>query len=311
MRPPAGALCAVHAETEALAVCSRCGNYMCAVCSQSGRSGQCNACIERAGGSGFPFSRDRWQFSAVLDYCWARFKAEWLTLSLAALIFLVIIYAIATVGALAAVLFTRSAADAADSQSQLPALVLQGAMQVVQVLVQVWLQIGLFAMALDTLEGRAPKLSTLFSRIDSFPAALLQLLIIYAGIIVWLAPVGLTYLFVPGETSTRLVAALVVAVVLGVPAIYLAVGCGFAMLELAHNPEASGVEALRTSFDLVGGQRWIVIGTGLMAGVVTLAGMIACCVGIVPALAFATLMVGGVFLALKTPPRAAVQRLPA
>src|SRR5688572_28274214 len=90
-RPPAGARCAVHTVSEALAVCTRCGNYMCGACSLSGRSAQCDTCRERAGGSAFPFSRERWQFAELFDYCWARFKAEWLTLSLAALIFFAVL----------------------------------------------------------------------------------------------------------------------------------------------------------------------------------------------------------------------------
>jgi hypothetical protein len=300
-RPPVGARCAVHAETEALAVCVRCGNYMCAACSQSGRSGQCNACVERAGGTRFPFSRDRWRFSAVVEYCWTRFKAEWLTLSLGALIFLALIYGLAMVGVVASVAFMRTAAETADADHGLPTLGIRIAVQALQVLAQLWLQLGLFALALDTLEGRSPRLSTLFTRIDRFPAALLQLLIIYAALLVFLVPVGLTYVLVPDETGTRELAMLGVAVVLAIPAFYLAIGCGFGMLELVHNPSASAVEALRTSFCLVHGHRLIVVGTGLFAAVVVIAGAIACCVGIVPALALGTLIIGGVFLALKTP----------
>jgi hypothetical protein len=303
-RPPAGARCAVHAETEALAVCTRCGNYMCAACSQSGRSGQCNACVERAGGTRFPFSRDRWRFSGVVEYCWTRFKAEWLTLSLAALIFLALIYGLAMVGVVASIAFMRAAAEPADGYD-LPTLGIRIAVQAVQVLVQLWLQLGLFALALDTLEGRSPKLSTLFTRIDRFPAALLQLLIVYAGLLVLLAPVGLTYVLVPDETGTRQLAMLGVAVVLAIPAFYLALGCGFGMLELVHNPSTSAVEALRTSFRVVHGHRLIVVGAGLFAAVVVIAGAIACCVGIVPALALGTLIMSGVFLALKTPTSAA------
>jgi len=89
--------------------------------------------------------------------------------------------------------------------------------------------------------------------------------------------------------------------VLAVPAIYLALGCGFGMLELVHDPTASAMQALRTSFQIVRGQRLNLIGSTVAIACIVAAGAVACCIGVIPALALGTLIYCGLFLALKTP----------
>lgn len=44
---PDGAVCAVH-EQQATAVCSRCGNYLCAGCGPVGETPLCDGCMARA-----------------------------------------------------------------------------------------------------------------------------------------------------------------------------------------------------------------------------------------------------------------------
>lgn len=44
---PDGAVCAVH-EQQAMAICSRCGNYLCTSCGPLGEPPLCDACVARA-----------------------------------------------------------------------------------------------------------------------------------------------------------------------------------------------------------------------------------------------------------------------
>ena len=46
--PPLGAFCATHATSNAVATCTRCGNFMCATCHQGAL---CPACVARTGSS--------------------------------------------------------------------------------------------------------------------------------------------------------------------------------------------------------------------------------------------------------------------
>lgn len=303
-RPPADARCAVHAGVEATAVCRRCGNYMCPACSRDGSSPQCDACRAR-GGTEFPFSRERWSFSELVEYCWKRFKVEWLMLSVTALIFIALIYGIAFALTFAGFMLAVAVPDAGAGADRTAATVLRISIEIAQFLLQValqlWLQLGFFAVGLDVAEGRPAQVGRLFSQLDRFPAALLQLLIVYAGMAAYAAPLAAVYLLVPGEESTRQYAVLAVASVLLLPALYVALGCAFAMLELVHDPSASAISALRTSFALVRDRRLVVAGSAIAIGLIMAGGLLACCVGAIPSSAFAVLVYCGLFLALKTP----------
>ena len=46
--PPAGAFCATHPSSNAVATCTRCGNFMCVACN---KGPLCPACVARSGSS--------------------------------------------------------------------------------------------------------------------------------------------------------------------------------------------------------------------------------------------------------------------
>jgi hypothetical protein len=66
--------------------------------------------------------------------------------------------------------------------------------------------------------------------------------------------------------------------------------------------DASAIEALRRAWQVGSGQRLTVFGYSMMSGLVTIAGMVACCVGVIPALGVAYLLNLGLFLAARNDP---------
>jgi hypothetical protein len=311
-RPPADARCAVHADAEAFAVCRRCGNYMCRACSRDGTSPQCDSCRAR-GAAEFPFSRERWSFSDLISYCGKRFEAEWLTLSLTALIFLALLYGISFALTFGSVLLIAAVPDGVNPDASAAATVLRVSIQIaqflLQIVIQMWLQLGFFSVVLDVAEGRRAEIGRLFSRLDRFPAALLQVLVIYGVLLVYAAPIVAAYFLLPGAEETRGYIALAVAALLAIPLIYLGIGCAFGMVELVHDRSASAISALRSSFAIVQGQRFAVLGGAFLVALIVTGGMLACCVGMIPAMAFGTLVYCSLFLALKTPTTAQASSL--
>lgn len=103
-----------------------------------------------------------------------------------------------------------------------------------------------------------------------------------------------------GEPTLGFIAAAASGIALAlVYLIYAGVPFAFVQLTLAHDPEARPTEIVRACFALVRGNRWNVIGVVWMEELLGLAGVLACCVGVLPALALAQLVHAGLFLALR------------
>jgi hypothetical protein len=293
-----GARCAAHPELVAYAVCKRCGDFMCGNCSEGGRAPQCRNCRERTGGSSFPFSRDSYSFDGLLSYSFERFKAQWLNLCLSSLVLLVIVYGVSFAGGVAAAMLV-GASSADSGRAAVGAVVVQGVMQLVQLVLQMWLQLGLFAITFDALEGRDVRVGTLFSRLGRLPALLVLMILIYFMVALFAVPVAGAYFAV--EEAARLRTAGIAAAVMVFPMIYVMLGMSFAMLELVYNPKAGPLAALSTSFRLARGKRWATLGVAIFTMIVIMVGALACCVGFVPSMALGTLFYGAFFLALRTP----------
>jgi hypothetical protein len=179
----------------------------------------------------------------------------------------------------------------------------------VQVLVQLGLQIPLLALCLDVAEGKEAEVGAAFERIRRLPAALLQVLIIYLVLALaggMLAALGFIIVKITGTTEhppwPLLAGGSLIALV---PLVYYGLGAMFGMLELIYNPEASALGALRTSFQLIEGQRMSALGISLLSGVVAIAGVIACCIGICASMPLAMLLYCTLFLTLRNGTHAA------
>ena len=299
-----GARCAEHPELPAHAVCARCGNFMCATCSLQGQSSHCTSCRGRTGATSFQFSRERFSIGDLIGYAWERFKLHWLMLSLCSLVFLAVVYGIAFVGAFASTMIATVAASD-PSRAGIISGTIQALMQIVQIGVQMWLQLGIIHVMLEVLQGRDVELGAMFTQVARMPAALGQILLIYLGFILVFAPiVAAAYLIAGSDFEKAIPFALAASAVALIPLVYVMLGMAYAMVELVYNPAAGAISAIRTSFELVRGQRWSVLGTAIISGLVMIGGVFACCVGMIPAMAFATLIYCSLFLALRTPTQA-------
>ncbi|MGD8859455.1 MAG: hypothetical protein PVI30_05545 [Myxococcales bacterium] len=304
---PPGARCARHPDLPAQAVCVRCGNFMCGPCSLDGRSPDCGACRRRAGIGRFPFDRESYTFDGLLNLCFSRFGQHWVTLCTASLIYWGVPYLIGAVIAFPIMLASMGAAgDRAtflvdDAPLGLSILIQIG--QLLQLLVQLWLQLGFAAIALDVLQGKEPALSRLFSQLRAVPGLLLQFVIGFGLSVLYLGAVAGAY-WASGQPDDAAGLGLIgLGALVGlVPIAYVSLPFPFAMLELVHHPGIGGIGALRNAWKIVNGARWPTLGMLLLGLIFLLLGFTLCCVGALPATPLAAMLVVGLYLALTTPP---------
>ena len=146
----------------------------------------------------------------------------------------------------------------------------------------------------------------LFSLGGRLPAALLQLFVIYLVMLAILGP-GVVLLFLgvaDGGFGGLAIGGLVWLVLVGVPLAYCGLGVSFAQLFLVAEPRMTAIEGLRASWRLASGQRWPLLGTLLLTGLLGMAGVLACCIGALASLPLASLVFTAVFLALRNQPLA-------
>jgi hypothetical protein len=295
--PVPGALCAKHPSLAAYAVCSRCGNYMCPQCSDQGRSTQCEDCRARTGGGSatFPFTRDNYTVEKLIEHSWRVWKDNWQTLTIAAIVFLGITYGVAFVFGMVAALITGLTSQGGTPQTG-AIIGIQVSGQIAQMVLQVWLQLGMFAITFDVLEGKRPGINVLFSRASRIGTGFAQLLLMYLAMALLIAPLGAAFFL---DDSVRWQVAGGGLLVLLFPLCWVGLGFAFSMLDLAYDPNATATSSIRKSFALVSGQRWRVVLMGLVAGVAVVAGVIACCIGVLPAMSLATTLFCSMYLALR------------
>ncbi|NOK32890.1 hypothetical protein [Corallococcus exercitus] len=319
-----GASCALHPGREATGTCARCGNFTCDACSLNGTSPRCPTCRERAGAP-FPLDRETWTFSKLWDVCWVVFQREWGMLSLA-----VLIYLGAAFGAQLLINVATGIGAALDSGAV--AVVLSLVALVAQQLVQGLVQLGLLRVCFDVLHGGRVDVARLFSQMHKAVPYVLTMLLVYAIVLVPLIILGgLGFLAVMGtgllsgihlgaDPSARQVfdalAPILGVLTLGglvatVPLAYLLLPLYLVQPELAYDDVApSPVEVLRRSWAAARGQRLSIMGVALMAGLIIMAGFLVCCVGVIPGMALAQLLIAGMFLALRAPRDEATESFP-
>ncbi len=309
--PIPGASCAAHASAPAVRVCDRCGAFMCAACVGEGDGSHCPACLERLGADAFPLSRDAWTLGALMDHVWEAWKREWLMLSVAVLVLLGVVYAVAFAGQLIqmAVVGGGSALAQGDDTAAAGLLGLTVGLNLffslVQSLVSGLLMLGFNRMAYDVLMGRAAELGRLFSQFRKFPTLLLQQLILWGLILV---PIGLLagILFAAGafagsgaDEDAVAIGVLVAVLVLAVPLVWYVLGFFFAGYELAYDDEVGAWESIVRGWRLVSGARLATFGVMILAGLLGFLGILACCIGIIPSLSLAYVLLAGLFLTLR------------
>jgi uncharacterized membrane protein len=154
----------------------------------------------------------------------------------------------------------------------------------------------MFAITLEVLEGKNPGVGVVFSRANRLGTGFGQLLLMYLAMLLILSPLGFAFLLHEDLRWKVLGGGMLV---LAIPLAYVGMGFAFSMLEIAYNPKATALSAIKTSFALVSGHRWRIVLMGVASVAIIFAGVLACCVGVVPAFGLATTVFCSMYLALR------------
>jgi hypothetical protein len=293
---PEGARCALHPNTVADGICARCGNYMCAYCSERGSARECLACRERAGAGGFPFDRSNWSVFALLDYAWQVFRHYWLKLTLFSGAMLIANQSVSFVMGMG----LGSGIQALD-QLDARTAALAGLALMLQVAIGLAGNLGLYAWSLHAIDGKPLEVDVLVHVLRRWPQALLASVILIVPLIA--LPGGGLLLMLLARSShvgIGMLLALLASMILLIPVLlYAALGVVFVTVALVQDESLDAWGAIRESWEIASGRRWRLFGAMLMLGVICLAGFALCVVGVIPALAYASLAVTCMYNALR------------
>jgi hypothetical protein len=299
---PDGARCAIHPDQIAVRTCVRCGNYMCSACtSADDTSGLCLTCANRVGGSGaaFPFSRDHFTLDGLLNLSLSRWKANWQLLTFGFGALMVAAYAISLGGEFA---FDR-VADASGAESPLhsPLHAARIGFQIAVTLLHLAVQLAVFGVCLDLLEGRKFDLQRALERMRRLPEAILQTVVMYGVLAVDFGLHFLLFYALGGlDAAPRsIVIPIALWLVLAPLRVYVWLGVMFSMIALLADPQANAISAFAVSWRAVSGKRLRVLGVSIACGVIAGAGVLACCVGMLASIPIASLLFVALFLALN------------
>jgi hypothetical protein len=316
------ALCPLHPEQVASRTCARCGNFMCGVCSEDGSLAMCPACRERSGMSAaFPLDRSNWNVGALLDYSWTTFQREWVMI----VVGLLIVFGASMVGQVVSTVLT-SIGEATESTALIFLTLFAG--MIASTVVQGLVATGYMRMLLDVLNGQPADLGKVFSQFHKVIPYLTTTLLIFAifiPIILLIFGSALviaitTGLLAGGSLSPEAIDAMqpedfvrlfttagaAFFVTLSVAfVVYLAVmtWLGLPMLlvqmELASDDKPTAMGVLRRCFAYARGQRLGMVGVSLLGTLIGFVGLLACCVGVIPAMGLFYLMLAGLYLSLR------------
>jgi hypothetical protein len=305
----AGARCAMHPTLSATGTCTRCGNFMCPVCSQDGSQSMCPDCRARTGrGERFPLERHSWTFSALWDVCLGAFKREWLMLSVAVLVTGVISGAVQLFGNVVGAAFQLTDSVALIVVLAILAFLLQMAVQGV-------MGMGMMRVVLDVLQGGKVDLGRLFSQVHKVGRYLGAVLLVMVALVLplmllfaLLVGVGLLVVGVPlGEFGQEPLNYLphVMGILFGagvlvfIPALYFGLPLNLLQAQMAFEDQESPVDAVRHCYLLARGERLSLFGVWLLVFLLAFVGVLACCIGIIPAMALGQTFIGGLYLTLR------------
>lgn len=264
-------------------------------------------CRARVGAGAFRLTRDRWSFGELLDIAWERFKADGLMLSLSALVVSGAAFAVGMAGQMGQG-FLRLAFEEPGGGFANPGAAVVGGLLTfaLQTLVQGSLQMGLARLCVESMQGRPAAIGRVFSQVGKAGKLVLQMLAAMTAVLVPLslyavAVVGLIAVTGGFEDSSRVVIIAVIASLLGIALLlYWAIPFSFMQLELAANDEVGPVEAIQNCFAIARGHRLAILGVGIVAGLIAMAGVIVFCFGVVASMALGQLVIAGLYLTLRS-----------
>lgn len=290
-----GAYCALHPDQQATRTCTRCGNFMCTTCSQGGEQSNCPTCRERMGeGQVFPLTRDTWNFNKLWDYCFAAFKQNWVMISAAILI-------VGGIGFFTNVLTRLLPLIGNALDNEVLTVILTVVAAIAQNIVQGVLGIGMSRLLIDVLQGKPPRVERVFSQFHKTGTYIYTLLVI---LLFAMVPAGAITGLIFGVMAAFPDAGPPIAIGLGVlifiPLIYFFFPLIFLQPEMAMREDSpKPMQLLRNCFEYARGQRLSIFGVLLIQMLLVLGGLIACCIGVIPAAGLSSLLTTGLYLALS------------
>jgi hypothetical protein len=186
----------------------------------------------------------------------------------------------------------------------------QGVLQVAQLVLGAIFTLGLWAMAMRGLHAEKVTVGVLFSQLSKIWKYVLQALAVFAGVLLIVAPLLLIVFLAfvgPVDRSTPMdeitdKAGMPLLIAFGVLVplyVYIVAGIAFMQTELAFNDDSGPVEAILTSWRIARGKRGKIIGVGLLAILIWTGSTMLCGIGLLFGGPFATLLVGALYLALR------------
>lgn len=311
---PLNALCAMHPAQPAVVTCQRCGNFMCAECSENLSKVYCPACASLMGGANnIPTSRNDYSFDRVWSFAAGRFREEWVMLSIGVLIFYGASIAGGMVGNI--VQLVGGAALEKGSMAAVAVVVVGQLMSfAVNFVIQGLLTLGMLRVVLDVLGGKKADLARLFTQSSkllrhigaqlALGAVVFGVMMVPLGLIV--GAIGATVGFrglsedriAEVITSPIIIALILMLFVVIFAATLVMMQFALASFELV-NSDCGAIESLQRSWALTRDHRAPTIGFQMMAGLVVVAGVLACCIGLLPAFGMAQLLLGTFYLTLR------------
>lgn len=327
---PSDAMCVLHPQARAALACGRCGNFMCAECAEHGLERQCPTCRQRFGSDAFPFRRDDFNFDRLWNHVWAAFKRDWAMLSVCVLIYMALAVVSSVLGALVNAVITAigtpliGAAGGSDGASLGAQFGLAAVSQVVTALISMPITgialLGMYRVTLDSVRGRAADPARMFVTLRRLPTYLVVSLglnvvtfgsmaavaAVLFGIAMKVANIDVGSLAGGGvEGVVQLVQApAVIVAFLGVMAWVLIVTLVMLPLTIFSVPEVvvsdvGALEVLRRAWRIGSGQRLRIVGYSLVGGLVTVLGMIACLLPVIPAIGLMMCLLAALFSAAR------------
>ncbi len=291
---PTGAQCAIHPDQAAQTACTRCGNFMCATCSEMGTFDACPSCRQLTGDiPGFSHTRDNYSLDGILSFAWERFKKDWVMLSLAALVFMIV-----AGGASFVTQILQAIGTAIDP---LVGAGLSVVGSVIQSILQGVITGGFVVVLHDAMKGKSVDIGRMFGQFSNIGTYAVVTLLVFALVFGLMIVVGIAagIGFAVGGQDGALVGGIIGGVLIIVPAIWLTLPLMFIHMEVALGGETRAVQALSNAFRLADGHRLYLFLFYFVAGLLSLGGVIACCVGLFPAYALAMMLQLGLYLALR------------
>lgn len=290
----AGARCAVHPEQPAQGICARCGNFMCTGCTEVGTYETCPTCRALTGElPGFVWSRDNFTLDGLMGFAWEHFKREWVMLSLAALVFMVVMVGVSFAGSLLQAIGAVAGEAGSISMSVVSS--------VLQSIVQSVLTGGFVLMVYAVMKGQTADVGKLFGQFGNFGAYASSIGIYFAVLLVPMAVVGgiVAIIWNAGGETAGLISLGVAFLLVIVPLIWVLLPFTLVPMEIALGGETSGVQAVKNAFGLAEGKRWWMILFAIVGFFIAMGGVLLCCIGVLPALALIQMFNTCLYLALR------------